>query len=213
MKSAGGGTSAAGKIPNRFMTIQTINPQSTGIEAAALALMTTAFADDPAVRWMYPEPQQYQDHFPNFIEAFAGKAFECGTVNYSPDFTGAALWLPPHVQPDEAVVAGVLQRSVAEEKLPEVFSLLEQMGTFHPTEPHWYLPMLGVGPGNQGRGIGSTLLAKAIARCDREYLPAYLESTNPRNISLYERFGFSSIGRIQTQSSPPIIPMLRPPRL
>jgi ribosomal protein S18 acetylase RimI-like enzyme len=102
---------------------------------------------------------------------------------------------------------------VAEEKLPAVFSLLEQMGTFHPTEPHWYLPMIGVGPGYQGRGIGSALLPKAIARCDREYLPAYLESTNPRNLSLYERFGFSPIGRIQTRSSPSIIPMLRRPRI
>jgi ribosomal protein S18 acetylase RimI-like enzyme len=114
------------------------------------------------------------------------------------------------VQPDEAAVATVLQRSVSEQRLPEIFEMFEQMGTCHPHEPHWYLPMIGVHPREQGRGCGSALLRRALARCDRDGLPAYLESTNPRNVSLYKRFGFKPVGWIQTASSPPIIPMLRP---
>jgi ribosomal protein S18 acetylase RimI-like enzyme len=52
----------------------------------------------------------------------------------------------------------------------------------------------------------------ALARVDREGATAYLESSNPRNVSFYERHGFEVLGRIQSGSSPVITPMLRRPR-
>ena len=55
-------------------------------------------------------------------------------------------------------------------------------------------------------------MAYALERCDRNRLPAYLESTNPRNIPMYRRFGFEILGTIQVGSSPPMVPMLRPAR-
>lgn len=177
----------------------------------AVATVVAAFASDPAVRWMYPAANQYLDHFPDFVRAFGGEAFECGTADCLDNFRGVALWLPPNVQPDDAAVVEVLQRSVEEERLPEMFSLFELMGEFHPHQPHWYLPLIGVDPSVQERGSGSALLQHALKRCDRDGLPAYLEATSPRNASLYERFGFKPRGVIQTQTSPPIISMLREP--
>jgi len=41
---------------------------------------------------------------------------------------------------------------------------------------------------------------------------AYLESTNPANLSLYQRHGFEFIGNIQAGTSPPLFPMIREPR-
>ena len=79
-------------------------------------------------------------------------------------------------------------------------------------EPHWYLPLVGVEPNAQGRGLGGALMRHAVARCDQEDAPAYLESSNPRNISLYERHGFEVMGEIQMGSAPPVTPMLRQPR-
>jgi GNAT superfamily N-acetyltransferase len=64
----------------------------------------------------------------------------------------------------------------------------------------------------QHQGYGSALLRHALERCDRDGFPAYLESTNLRNLPLYERFGFLPMGRIQTDTSPVITPMLRRPR-
>jgi ribosomal protein S18 acetylase RimI-like enzyme len=94
----------------------------------------------------------------------------------------------------------------------DLYSVLEQMARFHPGEPHWYLPLIGVDPVHQGRGHGSALMAHALQQCDRDRTAAYLESTNPRNITLYQRNGFEIIGKIQVGASPPILPMLRPPR-
>ena len=86
------------------------------------------------------------------------------------------------------------------------------MAKHHPREPHWYLPLIGVDPAHQGKGYGDALMANALERCDRDRAPAYLESTNPRNISLYRRHGFEPIGTIQAGSSPLLVPMLRRPR-
>jgi ribosomal protein S18 acetylase RimI-like enzyme len=69
-----------------------------------------------------------------------------------------------------------------------------------------------VDPYHQGHGLGSTLLAYRTTRCDTEGLPAYLEATNPRNISLYRRHGFEVMGEIRSGDAPPLTPMHRPPR-
>ena len=84
-----------------------------------------------------------------------------------------------------------------------------QMGEFHPTEPHWYLPLIGVDVTRHGCGYGSALLRHALERCDRDRLPAYLEATSPRSKALYERHGFEELGVIQAGGSPPMWPMLR----
>jgi hypothetical protein len=47
--------------------------------------------------------------------------------------------------------------------------------------------------------------------CNRDGLPAYLESGNPRNRLLYERLGFVATGEVQVAGAPPVWPMLRPP--
>ena len=89
---------------------------------------------------------------------------------------------------------------------------MRQMESHHPSEPHWYLPLIGIDPKHQGKGLGGALLAHVTEICDRDGVPAYLESSNPRNITLYERHGFEITGQIQHGSSPTIVPMLRQPR-
>ena len=71
---------------------------------------------------------------------------------------------------------------------------------------------LGVDPAHQNEGVGSLLLRHVTDRCDRDSTLAYLESSNPRNIPLYERHGFEIVGRAQAGQSPVITPMLRKPR-
>ena len=178
----------------------------------AIAVIVLAFGADPVVRWTYPDPHDYLRCWPDLVRAFGGKAFDHGTGYYVDGFSGAALWLPPDVHPAEEEMAALLQRTVPERNQEEVFSLLEQMGGYHPDEPHWYMPLIGVDPARQGKGYGSALMEHALIPCDRGNKLAYLESTNPRNIPLYKRHGFEVMGTIQVGSSPPIFPMLRRPR-
>jgi len=55
------------------------------------------------------------------------------------------------------------------------------------------------------------LLKPVLSKCGETHLPAYLESTNPKNRTLYERHGFQAIGEIKIGNCPPIVPMLRHP--
>ena len=181
-------------------------------EDRALAVLILAFSSDPACRWAWPDPRQYLAGFPDFVRALGGRAFEHGSAHCLPGHLGAALWLPPGVHPDEDALVDVIQRTVAEGQRDAMFAVAEQMDRFHPDEPHWYLPFIGVDPGHQRKGYGSKLLRHTLAACDRDGVPAYLESTNPANTRLYERHGFEAVGTIQVGTSPPIVPMVRIPR-
>jgi ribosomal protein S18 acetylase RimI-like enzyme len=175
-------------------------------------ILVRAFSADPVARWIYPDCQQYAANFPNFVKAFAGAAFDHGSAHCVEDFTGAAIWLPPGVHADDKALAAILQDTIPERRQAEVCGLFEQLDKWHPAEPHWYLPMIGVDPAKQGNGYGSALLKHSIERCDGENKLAYLESSSPKNIPLYQRHGFESLGTIQVGSSPPLFPMVRKPR-
>jgi GNAT superfamily N-acetyltransferase len=178
----------------------------------AVDTLVLAFAADPVARWSWPRTDVYMSAFPELVLAFGGGAFENRGAHATNDFGAVALWLPPGVHPDEDALTVLSERTVAEPGLSEASAIFEQMAAAHPAEPHWYLPLIGTDPAHQGQGHGTTLLAYALAECDRQQLPAYLESTNPRNLSLYERHGFERLRTIQVGSSPPIVPMLRKAR-
>ena len=194
------------------MRTAAVKPVTAADEDAAIDVVVRAFRADPAARWLYPDSNQYSVNFPNFVKVFGGKAFEHGSAYTIDDYAGAALWLPREVHPDEEALAGLIQRSVPEHRLEEVFAVFQQMDSYHPSEPHWYLPLIGVDPAQRGRGYGSALMEHALIRCDRDQKLAYLESSNPKNISLHERHGFELLGTIQVGGSPPICPMLRKPQ-
>lgn len=174
--------------------------------------LTLAFAADPANRWMYPEPAQYLRHFPAFARALGGAALPDRTALVDRDYSGVALWLSPDVHPDDEALGRLIEESVAPEKQAILSRVIDEMVSHHPQEPHWYLPFIGVDPARQGQGLGAALLRPVLAQCDRERLPAYLESTNPRNRPLYERHGFAAVGEIRVGDCPPIVPMLRRPK-
>jgi ribosomal protein S18 acetylase RimI-like enzyme len=102
--------------------------------------------------------------------------------------------------------------TVSELLLEDLFGFSEKQSSLHPHEPHWYLPLIGVDPFHQGRGLGSALLSHATAIADAARLPAYLEATNLNNRRLYERHGFEVVGEIQFGSSPTMYGMRREPK-
>jgi ribosomal protein S18 acetylase RimI-like enzyme len=149
---------------------------------------------------------------PLLARAFGGKSFALGTAFGIDRFAGAALWLTPGVSADEEALAGLIERTAPASIEQDLAGIFEQMASFHPREPHWYLPLIGVDPARQGQRLGDKLMAHALARCDAEQLPAYLESSNPRNLPFYQRHGFEKMGAIQAGSSPTIVPMIRSAR-
>ena len=181
-------------------------------QQAVIDVITLAFSTDPMARWAYPNPATYLAIMPETINAFGGNGFAHGTVHLVGGGCAAAMWLPPGVLPDSERLEALTDQHAPPDRQSDMAQVFAQMGTFHPKEPCWYLPLIGVDPTSQGRGYGSALLRYALEQVDGTGAPAYLESSNPRNVPLYERHGFEIIGRIQAGSSPTIVPMLRRPR-
>ena len=55
-------------------------------------------------------------------------------------------------------------------------------------------------------------MQKSLEEIDALHEAAYLESSNPRNMSLYERHGFEVVKKFQFGDGPPIHTMLREAR-
>ena len=176
-----------------------------------LSGLTLGFSADPFMRWLYPEPDAFLKHFPRVMNFFGGRSFDHGAAFRNDDCTAAVLWLPPDVHPDENNLIACFEETVAPEKHAALFATFEQMDKFHPAAPCWHLAFIAVDPSRQGKGMGSALLQASLEQCDVDQRPAYLESTNPANLSLYKRFGFEQTGLIETGDAPPLFPMLRVP--
>ncbi|MDW0157077.1 MAG: GNAT family N-acetyltransferase [Nitrososphaeraceae archaeon] len=195
-----------------LMTVPIVKTAKQPDEAGVIETLKLAFTADPATRWVWPDPQKYLSYFSSFARAFGGRAFANNSAHYVGNYSGAALWLPPNIHPDVDQLIALLQSTGSNEAKKDGPEIFEKMSSYHPHEPHWYLPLLGVDPLHHGKGLGSALLQHALVMCDQDNKYAYLESSNPKNISLYERHGFELLGTIQVNTSPSIFPMLRKPR-
>lgn len=189
----------------------TVRTATSADQGRVVQTVVAAFSADPVTRWSWPQAHEYLSAMPRFTVAFGGGAFARESAHFTGDYSGAALWLPPGEAPDDEALLKIIEETVPTSIRSDLYGVLDQMENYHPKEPHWYLPLIGVDPPHQGKGHGAALLSHALKQCDRDRCLAYLESTNPRNITLYRRHGFKEIGEIQVGSSPPLIPMLRTP--
>jgi GNAT superfamily N-acetyltransferase len=175
-------------------------------------ILLAAFRDDPAARSLYPTDLDYVRFYPGFVVAFGGCAFGAGCVDADPGGHGAALWLPPGVEPDADAVMDHMTASIPPGRLSRLAAGFARQAGLRPAEPHWYLPWIGVVPEAQGMGIGSALLRDGLARADAERMPVYLEATTRRSASFFARHGFEAKTPIDLPAYPEIVPMWRPAR-
>ena len=134
------------------MGVPTVRALAPVEEGAAIATIVLAFAADPMTRWTWPNPDQYLAAMPRMARAFGGRGFAHGSALATAGYTGVALWLPPGVEPDEAGLSAVMQSTVSPSRLQDGAGIFEQMAAYHPHEPHWYLPLIGVDPAHFGAG-------------------------------------------------------------
>lgn len=193
-------------------TTRAVRKTSSVEMECAVAVIVLAFTADPVARWLFPDAGQYLKYFPAALRVFASKAVLHGTSLQVGDCAGAALWLPPNVRLDQAALSAIRQEGIAPNRQAEVSAFGERMGSYRPTEPHWWLPFIGVDPVHHHKGFGSALLRHALGQCDSDHMPAHLETGNPANVPLYERYGFKSLGIFQVGSSPAVFPMQRAAR-
>lgn len=76
----------------------------------------------------------------------------------------------------------------------------------------WYLSIMGVDPARQGRGLGTRLLAPALAAADAAGAACYLETFSPRSEPFYARQGFGTLAQaVEPYTGAVYRVLLRPP--
>lgn len=60
----------------------------------------------------------------------------------------------------------------------------------------WHLAMLATAPEHRGHGLARRLLGRQLDRCDEDGTAAWLETTEPVNPPIYERFGFRTVTHV-----------------
>jgi GNAT superfamily N-acetyltransferase len=189
-----------------------------GTDVEALQdVLQAAFWDDPVMSWLFPDEGGRSRRSARLFKILLQRHYlPMHTVWTTSAEAGAALWAPPgHWKIPTADIVRALPEFIASlgRRAPLALRFLDRIDREHPAEPHWYLGVLGTNPPQQGRGVGSALLAPVLQRCDREGVPAYLESSKESNIAFYARHGFVLTGVIEAvQGGPVVYPMWRPPR-
>jgi ribosomal protein S18 acetylase RimI-like enzyme len=193
--------------------VQPITPADLPVAARTLA---RAFATDPVMSWLTGNrPARFARVAQGFFAEEARRMGALGGGWITADGNGAALWAPPNCWKMSLLNTARLAPSSARLyglRLLRASRALAAMQDEHPREPHWYLSILGTDPGAQRKGLGSALLEPVLARCDRDGLPAYLESSNEANIPFYERHGFKVTGTHHFPGGPRLFPMWRESR-
>jgi ribosomal protein S18 acetylase RimI-like enzyme len=185
---------------------------ATADDAPALArALARAFRDDPVAEFAHPRAGSRERRLEVF---FAGRLRTLVPEELcfcDDELRGAALWAPPD-RWHAPVRESLRWVRLVNHRTPQILAGLRQMERLHPREPHLYLSVLGVAPEAQGRGLGSALMAPVLERCDREGVPAYLESSTDRNVAFYGRHGFRVVRETRFPRGPGMWLMWRNPR-
>ncbi len=209
--AAGGGTRHDESVPSHSEPAR-IAGAGDAVEVGRI--LAAGFADDPVLVWVFDEPGR-DTKLDRFFDFLAREALvRLGATYLLPG--SCAAWTPPGTPPwpperGERFVAALGQVCTGEE-LERLGILDAATGEHHPPDPIWYLGVIATEPAAQGQGLGSALLRQSLAEIDEAGLPAYLESTNPRNVPLYRRHGFDDAGVIELPGGPALTRMWRPPR-
>ena len=192
---------------DKTTVIRKLDPSQ--LEAASNALMM-GFSTDPFQRWLMPDPTIYYKNFKKWTINTCKQSFLEEGVFGDENNYGTAVWFPPGFDIDFADVSETF-KEIPKDRKAEAFKMFEMMGESR-VHDAWYLEYLAVDPSKQGSGLGSLILKESLKVIDELGEAAYLESSTPQNMSLYERFGFRFLKKIQVGSSPQINTMFRQPK-
>jgi ribosomal protein S18 acetylase RimI-like enzyme len=162
--------------------------------------LADAFTDDPAFDWFLRNDAKRTAAFLRFFRFIVRTGAGQGARIERPASGGAAaIWLPfeklgPLPFLVELQAFPVLLGTTGLSRFGRLVRMREYLDKHHPMERrHAYLWFFGVTHAAQGHGVGSRMLKVATDRLDAEGLPAYLETQNERNVSLYSRHGFQVV--------------------
>jgi GNAT superfamily N-acetyltransferase len=181
-------------------------------EAALLGeILADAFAEDPVFQWLIDPNVRNRDQrmltfFTSMSRTYLRQKKPCYIAG---DGSAAAMWAAPGkwaLPMSEMALEAAPQTAAFGRRLQRALRTQLQIEALHPGSPkHWYLAYLGSRQDKQGQGLGSQLLREVLSKADADGVPAYLESSNERNVPLYERHGFKVVEELRALGKGPLV--------
>lgn len=164
--------------------------------AAGADTLTSAFMDYPWTRWVIPE-DGYGDRLRTLQNLYLAHAHQHGVVLTTADHSGVIALLPPDTPEPGA------------ETIDQIVELhgerIERLSGSAPRRNGWTLETLGVHADRQGQGLGSALISRGLREAAaRGARTVRLETSDLRNVRLYERHGFLITGHVEGGEGPPV---------
>ena len=200
------------------LTDETVR-RATAEDVPRLArLFAAVFATDPVFKWLTRDDRSRHKALERFfLRVVNGRTLPCGETWLAANGLAAAAWVPPYSPPqlpsliDDLRMVPTILRLTGVRRLSRGAAMASAMAGAHPVEPCFYLAFIAVAPRLQGAGLGTLLLERTLARVDAARAGAYLENSNPCNLTLYERAGFTVTREIiARRDAPPMFAMWRP---
>ncbi len=153
-----------------------------------------AFTDDPVMRWLIPDDDDYETVYPALFAGMFRRWTKDGTLWVTDEVVAFGGWERPgrpevEVGEDLDYLPGEKVEHPEDrfERFVAIRGILAEMA---PTEEHWYLNLLGTHPDWQRQGLGRTLMAEGFALADEAGVPCYLETETLENVAYYRHHGF-----------------------
>lgn len=161
---------------------------------AACHTLSAAFATDPAMSWMFPDPVVRARRLPTLIDWMFTDHLRHGMVLGTPGCEAVTLWRPPgsvHEHPALTPVAAIRFVRMLGTAVLRAERVDRWIGLHLPKgEQQFYLRMAGVRPDMQGQGLGGLVIRAGLAQSDAAGLPTALETATQSNVGLYRALGF-----------------------
>uniref|UniRef100_UPI0036548503 GNAT family N-acetyltransferase n=1 Tax=Nocardiopsis sp. NPDC058631 TaxID=3346566 RepID=UPI0036548503 len=161
--------------------------------------LVAAFDDYPWTRYVIPE-DDYTSRLHGLQHLYLNHALNHGIVAVSEDGEGVVALLPPDAsEPGEETLERII--TLYGDRIDRLAGADQR--SVDPDD--WSLETLGVHPDHQGKGLGGALIEFGLDAAGRQGARAVrLETSEERNVSLYQRYGFRITDRSQPPGGPPV---------
>ena len=209
-----GQSPADGAVSTPGVEVRVLRPAQAPAAAAALV---RGFDQEPAKVALLPDAALRRPWLETSIRTQLQEALRYGTVHgalVDGELAAVAVWLPPGVPKltlrgaARALVALLGHAPAIARSTPRIMSVVlpdvpggvtmarRRRGAVARAARGltWRLDLLATLPEQRGRGAARSLLERQLRRCDQDGAAAWLETTDPVNVAIYERFGFATVG-------------------
>ncbi len=179
-----------------------------------MTLLTAAFANDPAMCFIFPDASDRAKRLPRLFGLLFDSDGRAGMRLLTPGAEAVTMWRAPgrsHVGRWEMLrhLPGMIHALGS--NLSRAVRVSDATAAHMPMGSYWYLHIAGCDPVVQGRGHGGAAVRAGLRRAAGR-LPTYLETPNERYLGFYRGLGFEVTSEWSVSGGGPRFwSMLRPP--